>query len=46
MMLTDTFGWVKRNVKNMSDFEQKKMLNEINQIKSMLERNLKLKGVV
>jgi hypothetical protein len=46
MMLTDTFGWVKRNICNMNDFEQRKMLNEINQIKSMLERNLKTRGAV
>jgi hypothetical protein len=46
MILTDTFGWMKRNISKMSDFEQKKMLNEVNQIKLMLERNLKTKGVV
>lgn len=48
MMLQDTLGWVRRNVKNMNDFEQKKLLNEISQIKLMLERNLniKTKGVV
>jgi hypothetical protein len=46
MLLTDTFGWVKRNIRNMNDFEQKKLLSEVNQIKLMLERNLKVKGVM
>jgi hypothetical protein len=46
MMLTDTFGWVRRNIRNMNDFEQKKLLSEVNQIKLMLERNLNTKGVV
>jgi hypothetical protein len=46
MLLTDTFGWVKRNIRNMNDQEQKRLLNEVNQIKSMLERNLKVKGVM
>jgi hypothetical protein len=44
MMLTDTFGWVKRNIKKMNEFEKKKTLNEINQMKSFLEKELKLKG--
>lgn len=46
MILTDTLGWVRRNIKNMNDFEQKKLLNEVTQIKSTLERNLKMKGAV
>lgn len=45
MMLSDTFGWVKRNLGKMSDFEKKKLLGEVNQIKLTLEKNLKLKGV-
>lgn len=46
MLLTDTFGWVKRNMRNMNDHEQKRLLNEVNQIKLMLERNIKARGAV
>lgn len=46
MLLNDTFGWVKRNIRNMDHKEQKQMLNEVNQIKLMLEKNLKVKGAV
>jgi hypothetical protein len=47
-MLSDTFGWVKRNLRNMDHKEQRKLLSEVNQIKSMLERNLNTntKGVI
>jgi hypothetical protein len=45
-MLTDTFGWVKRNLGKMNDFEKRKTLNEINQMKILLEKSLKMKGAV
>lgn len=45
-MLTDLFGYFKRNSKKMSDFEKKKALNEIKQIQLYLEKDLKLKGVI
>lgn len=45
MMLTDTFGWIKRNLRNMNDHEKKKMLTEIKSIQGLLEKELKLKGV-
>jgi hypothetical protein len=45
MMLTDQFGWIKRNIKNMNDNEKRKTLNEINQMKILIEKSLKLKGV-
>ncbi|MBL4951037.1 hypothetical protein JK635_02130 [Neobacillus sp. YIM B02564] len=42
MMLVDILGWVRRNIKHMNDFEQRKLLNDINEIKLILERNLKI----
>jgi hypothetical protein len=46
MLLTDMVGYFKRNSKKMSDFEKKKTLNEINQIKIILEKDLKMRGVI
>jgi hypothetical protein len=43
MMLNDTFGWVKRNLKNMNDIEKKKMLKEIKQMEIVLARDLNIK---
>jgi hypothetical protein len=45
-MLNDLLGFFKRNSKKMSDFEKKKMLSEIKQIKIILEKDLKLRGVI
>lgn len=39
-MLNDLFGYFRRNMKNMNDFEKKKMLKEIKQIESMITRDL------
>jgi hypothetical protein len=45
-VLTDLLGYYKRNSKKMSDFEKKKTLNEIKQIQMILEKDLKLRGVI
>lgn len=45
-MLTDLLGWYKRNSKKFSDFEKKKALNELKQIQNILEKDLKLRGVI
>lgn len=46
IMLTDLLGWYKRNSKKFSDFEKKKALNELKQIQNILEKDLKLRGVI
>jgi hypothetical protein len=45
-MLNDLLGYFKRNSKKMSDFEKKKTLNEIKQIQLILEKDLKMRGVI
>jgi hypothetical protein len=45
MILNDTLGWIKRNMRNMNENEKKKMLTEIKSIQGLLEKELKLKGV-
>jgi hypothetical protein len=45
MLIQDLFGFIRRNSKNLNTGQVKKMLIEINQIKSYLERILKDKGV-
>jgi LytS/YehU family sensor histidine kinase len=41
MMIQDLFGFIRRNIKKLSKQQVQKMLTEINQIKSYLERVLK-----
>ncbi|MCP1159338.1 hypothetical protein [Bacillus infantis] len=43
MLLQDTLGWVRRNIKNMNDIEKKKMLKEIKQMELVLARDLNIK---
>ncbi|WP_129612441.1 hypothetical protein [Bacillus infantis] len=43
MILSDTLGWVRRNIKNMNDIEKKKMLKEIKQMELVLARDLNIK---
>jgi hypothetical protein len=45
MLIQDLFGFIRRNSKNLNTSQVKKMLIEINQIKTYLERILKDKGV-
>lgn len=40
-MLTDLFGFYKRNMKSMNKWQLKKDLKEFKQIQIMLERKLK-----
>jgi hypothetical protein len=45
MLIQDLFGFIRRNTRNLNTGQIKKMLVEINQIKTYLERILKDKGV-
>jgi hypothetical protein len=40
-MLLDTFGYIKRNSRNWNRKQLEKLLVEVNQIKSFLERRIK-----
>lgn len=39
-MLTDLFGYIRRNAKNWNEYQTKKVLKEVNQIRIFLERKL------
>ncbi|MDT0160391.1 hypothetical protein [Bacillus sp. AG4(2022)] len=40
MLLQDTLGWVRRNLKNMNDIEKQKMLKEVKQMEYVIEKEL------
>lgn len=46
MLLNDLFGYFRRNIKNMSEYEKEQMLYDIKRIQNMLEKDLKIKEVV
>lgn len=45
-LLNDLLGYFRRNSRKMSEIEIKRSLNEIKQIESELQKQLRMRGVV